>query len=62
MLTWLKALLYDEAAFLAVARLGVILLGEGFRAGLVPTGVDNGGAAIGPYVSLLAAFVSRRST
>jgi len=59
MITWLRDFLYKETTFLSVMRFVVILLGEGFRNGVVPTGIDHGGAAVGRFVSLAAAFITR---
>ena len=62
MITWLKDLLYNEAAFLSFARLVVIMLGEALRDGLIPTGIDNGGKALGPLLVMLSAFLTKNST
>lgn len=63
MWAWLEHFWLDEAFFTRIimtgSRLGLILLGEGLRAGLVPTGVAHGGSTIGPWVTLLSAFVGR---
>ena len=58
MKTWLLGLWLDEAKFRALMRALVFALGDAVRAGVVPTGVDHGGAYIGHFLMFAALLVN----
>lgn len=57
MLTFLKRLLWDEAAFERWGRATLVALGQAIASGAIPTGIEGGGK-LGWAISFVGLLIS----